>query len=79
MNLTKLHLENSLRKTLGQHQQIESRVIRPFEPLNQRGLKAAQAAFMNVPAEAIRLEHEIGAFRKSMARAIRAYIEESGR
>lgn len=49
-------------------------VIAPLKPAR---LKAAIAAFMDVPTEAIKLEHETGSIRKAIARAIRAYEREA--
>jgi hypothetical protein len=46
-----------------------------IEPLKPLPLKAALAAFMGVPMDAISMEHEAGSLRKAVARAIRTYRE----
>jgi hypothetical protein len=44
-----------------------------IEPLKAKPLKAALAAFMDVPPEAISFHHDTEALRRAVARAIRAY------
>lgn len=46
-------------------------------PLDPGPLKAAVAAFLDVPATAITLKHDLSALRKAVARAIRAYEREA--
>lgn len=52
-------------------------MIAATEPLRPYALRSAVAAFLNVPRETIKLEHEIGPTQKAVARAIRAYLKDT--